>query len=146
MATFSPRFLELERLSADDRAALLRRADQDIEPMLERVRPIVEAVRREGDAALFRSARELDGVKGELQSLVASEAEIAQAYEQLSDGLIEAIRFAIAHIRAFHERQNPSPCGCTRSAPVLLPVTAGRPFPLSRSTCRAARERFPRSP
>lgn len=109
MATFSPRFLELERLSADDRAALLRRADQDIEPMLERVRPIVEAVRREGDAALFRFARELDGVKGELQSLVASEAEIAQAYEQLSDGLIEAIRFAIAHIRAFHERQKPEP-------------------------------------
>ncbi len=109
MATFSPRFLELERLSNEDRAALLRRADQDIEPIVERARPIVEAVRREGDAALFRFAQELDGVRGALDSLLASEADIARAYEEVGPELVEAIRFAIAGIRAFHERQKPEP-------------------------------------
>lgn len=109
MATFSPRFLELERLSEDDRAALLRRADQDIEPIVERARPIVDAVRREGDAALFRFARELDGVRGGLDSLLASEADIARAYEEVGPELVEAIRFAIAGIRAFHDRQKPEP-------------------------------------
>lgn len=109
MATFSPRFLELERLCEEDRAALLRRADQDIEPIMERARPIVEAVRREGDAALFRLARELDGVRGPLDALVASEADIFRAYEQVGPELVEAIRFAIADIRTFHERQKPEP-------------------------------------
>lgn len=109
METFSPRFLELERLSNEDRAALLRRADQDLEPIVERARPIVEAVRREGDAALFRFARELDGVRGPLDSLRASEADIARAYEQVGPELVEAIRFAIAGIRTFHERQKPEP-------------------------------------
>ncbi|MCS6780922.1 MAG: histidinol dehydrogenase [Geminicoccaceae bacterium] len=109
METLSPRFLELDRLSEDERAALLRRADHDIEPVLERARPIVEAVRQEGDAALRRFARELDGVEGELGSLIATAQEIERAYAALGSELVEAIRFAIANIKAFHERQKPEP-------------------------------------
>jgi len=109
MTTLAPRFLELDRLDGEDRAALLWRADQTIEPILEQVRPIVEAVRVEGDAALRRFARELDGVTGPLDSLVATEDEVGRAYAAVGPEIVEAIRFAIAGIRAFHERQKPEP-------------------------------------
>lgn len=109
MESLSPRFLELDRLGAEERRALLRRADHDIEPLLERVRPIVEAVAREGDAALRRFARELDGVEAPLDSLCATAGEVEQAYARIGPDLLQAIRFAIADIRRFHERQKPEP-------------------------------------
>ncbi len=103
------RWLELDELGPQERAALLRRADQDVDHLLDRVRAIVEAVRREGDTALRRLACELDGVRGPLETLQASEAEIEQAYAAVGPDLLEAIRFAIQGIRRFHERQKPEP-------------------------------------
>ena len=99
MESLRPRLLELDRLDRPAWEALLRRADQDLEPLLERVRPIVETVRLEGDAALHRFARELDGVQGPLASLRVTEAEIEAAYAELEPALIDAIRFAIEGIR-----------------------------------------------
>jgi histidinol dehydrogenase len=52
---------ELATLTAAERDRLLLRAEDDLAPFLEKVVPIVEAVRREGVAALSRFARELDG-------------------------------------------------------------------------------------
>jgi histidinol dehydrogenase len=100
---------DLGAMDAAARAALLRRADQDLGDVLERAKPIVEAVRTEGEAALRRFARDLDGVTGELGALEATEADFDAAYRAVEPDVVEAIRYAVANIRKFHEKQLPEP-------------------------------------
>lgn len=100
----------LAGLSAEGRAALTRRSEADLSGFLDKVRPIIEAVRTEGDAALVRFGREFDRAEGlEPGGLRVSEAEFDAAFEQVEPEVIEAIRFGIANIRAFHEEQRPPP-------------------------------------
>lgn len=100
----------LADLSAADRAALTRRSEADLSFFLERVQPILDAVRTEGDAALVRFGRELDkALPLTAETLVASEAEFDEAFTKVDPKVIEAIRFGIANIRAFHEVQAPEP-------------------------------------
>lgn len=69
------------------------------------VKPILDAVRNQHDAALLRYARELDGL-GE-QSLRVSEAELQSAAERMSPAVREAAAKAIANIREFAAAQLP---------------------------------------
>ena len=87
--------------------ALMRRAVFDDRLIAERVERIVEQVRTEGDEALRRLAREIDGV--ELESLAVSDAEIAEASQRVDDKLKEALAVAVANIRKFHEAELPRP-------------------------------------
>ena len=50
-------YLVLSDLTAAERATLLKRTESDLGPFLEKVKPIIEAVRIEGDTALSRFAR-----------------------------------------------------------------------------------------
>lgn len=100
-------FHRLSTLSTEQRAGLMRRAQADLGPVIEKVRPIVEAVRTEGDAALVRFAREFDKSEIEMGGIKASEAEFDAAFRSVEPEVIEAIKFAIANIRAFHEEQKP---------------------------------------
>ncbi len=69
------------------------------------VRPIVEAVRREGDVALLRFARELDGL-GDSPLRVAEE-ELCAAAASMRDEVRQAAEVAIRNIRQFAEAQLP---------------------------------------
>lgn len=69
------------------------------------VRPIVAAVRREGDAALLRYARELDGL-GE-KPLRVPEGEIADAGHRMCSEVRQAAETAARNIREFGEAQLP---------------------------------------
>jgi len=100
-------FHRLSTLTAEQRAGLMRRAQADLGPVIEKVRPIIEAVRTEGDAALVRFAREFDKSEIDAGSIRASEAEFDAAFKAVEPEVIEAIEFAIANIRAFHEEQKP---------------------------------------
>ncbi|WP_028560921.1 histidinol dehydrogenase [Paenibacillus pinihumi] len=71
----------------------------------EAAREIVEAVRKEGDAALLRYTEQHDKVKLDAGSLRVTEAEINAAYEHVDAAFLTAIRKAAANIRAFHEKQ-----------------------------------------
>ena len=53
-------FHDYAKLDAAGRAALLKRSETDLTFFLDKVGPIIEAVRTEGDAALVRFARDLD--------------------------------------------------------------------------------------
>ena len=53
-------FHDLSSATSEQRANLLKRAEADLSVFVEKVRPIIEAVRTEGDAALLRFARDLD--------------------------------------------------------------------------------------
>ena len=81
-------------LAADDR---LRRE----------VANILSQVRRDGDAALIRLARQLDGV--EVSDLLVSPGEFKEAESSLRPDDRAAIRAAAANISAFHRAQLPEP-------------------------------------
>lgn len=101
-------FYELSKLDADAYASLLKRSESDLSGFIEKVEPIIEAVRTGGDAALVRFGRELD--KAECltaDSLKASEAEFDAAFDLVETEVIEAIQFGIDNIRKFHEEQKP---------------------------------------
>ena len=53
-------YLVLSDLTAAARATLLRRTESDLAPFLEKVKPIIEAVRVDGDTALSRFASQFD--------------------------------------------------------------------------------------
>lgn len=103
-------FHELSKVSEASYKALLRRSETDLSGFLEKVDPIIEAVRTEGDAALARFGRELDGAKGLTEgNLKATEAEFDAAFDAVDKEVIEAIEHGIENIRSFHEEQKPEP-------------------------------------
>jgi histidinol dehydrogenase len=100
-------FHDLSMLSEADRARLFSRSETDLSGFIEKVRPIIDAVRTEGDAALVRFARDLDRAELEAGSLKAAQAEFDAAFEKVDADVISAIRFGIDNIRRFHEEQKP---------------------------------------
>ena len=71
----------------------------------ETVRPIIEAVRQEGDEALLRYARQFDGL-GDLP-LRVTEDELRRAAEAMEPKVRNAAEMAIKNIRQFAELQLP---------------------------------------
>ena len=82
---------------------LLKRPQIENEVIRPRVQAILNDVRKTGDDALRRYARELDGA--ELQSLVVTQEEIDAATEATDPALADAIRQAAANIEKFHRAQ-----------------------------------------
>lgn len=100
-------FFELVKLSAGERTALLTRAESDLGGYIDAVRPIIEAVCREGDAALVRYARQFDRCELAATALRVSTTEYEQAFAQVEPEVRAAIEYAVANIRRFHELQKP---------------------------------------
>jgi histidinol dehydrogenase len=100
---------ELSRLTAAERSVLLVRAEEDLSVYLERVKPILDAVRQEGDAALVRFAQQFDKAPAGFSaaSLKVTSADIDAAYEAVSPEVIKAIEFAADNIRRYHQAQMP---------------------------------------
>ena len=100
---------DLAKLSAAERAALLVRAEEDLSLYIERVTPILAAVKAEGDAALVRFARQFDKapVSFTAASLKVGKADIDAAFKTVSPEVIAAIEFAADNIRRYHQAQMP---------------------------------------
>lgn len=113
-------FYELATLDAKQRARLLRRAELQIDELTERVRPIVQAVRENGDAALVDFTARFDRVQLTPEQLRVSREEIEQAHKALDPAVYKAIQHAIHNVRAFHERQMPHDQWFTEVAPGVL--------------------------
>jgi len=82
---------------------ILARPVQDIKSIKKIVKPILKNVKRKGDLALFKYALEYDHVQ--LEQLVVSEQEIAEAADSVDDSLKNAIEKAVANIKKFHNAQ-----------------------------------------
>lgn len=76
-------------------------AELDASAVVER---ILRDVRSEGDAAVTRYNREIDGVNTDLQ-LEVSRDEIEAASKEVDPALIDALNVAAGRIRAYHELQ-----------------------------------------
>jgi histidinol dehydrogenase len=105
---------------------LARRQGVDYEGICSRVQAILDAVEAEGDAALERLMRDIDGVSAPLE---VTEAEIDVACGQVAVEVREAIRVAKAHIEAFHQAQLPREIR-VETAPGVLCIQ--RPVPIRR--------------
>jgi histidinol dehydrogenase len=89
------------------RAAVLRPAITQNTDLDSRVRDIIATVRRDGDEALIRLARELDRAK--LTTLRVSDDEAKSAEAALPAQARVAIETAITNVRRFHEAQSTPP-------------------------------------
>ena len=86
-------------------ADLRGRTAGDLWKAEEAVRPILEAVRVEGDAALFGYARQFDGASLDATTVRVAPAEIRQAVERIPAAALAALRLAAERTEAFHRRQ-----------------------------------------
>lgn len=94
------------------------------------VRPILDAVRKEGDAALLRYTREFDGVDLDAGALSIPREEMARAAEALSVEVCGALSLAAQRIRTFHQACLPQAVRLTPSADEELALL---PTPLRRA-------------
>ena len=71
------------------------------------VQPVIDQVRRDGDAALVALSERFDKADITGKALLATNAEIDAAFDQLDPALIDALGYAADNIRRFHECQKP---------------------------------------
>ena len=108
---------DYDALNSEQRAALCRRAEDDLSDYIAKVRPVIEAVRQEGDEAIARFIKEFDGAEVDSHNLLATEAEFDAAFHALDDSFIDVLRYAADNIRRFHENQKPEDIWWTEIRP-----------------------------
>lgn len=96
---------------------LVPRASLDVEAAVEVVRPLVQQVRAEGEAALRAQAERFDGVTG--HKIRVPHAQIKMAYEQLATPLKNALSEMIRRVRLASAASVPPPAQ-TEIAPGAL--------------------------
>ncbi|MCB1490737.1 MAG: histidinol dehydrogenase [Rhodobiaceae bacterium] len=131
------RFHILADLDADARAALLKRAEGDLGPFLEKVGPIIEAVRTEGDVALARFANDFDKSPVTPDAIAATPEDFEQAFEDVDDEMIEVLRFCSDNVRRFHEAQMPGDMWMKEMHPGVL--TGEKHVPIDSVACYVPR-------
>lgn len=95
----------LADLDAAGYAKLLQRKQSDLRTEIEQVRPLIEAVKKDGDAAIVEYARQLDGVELSVDNILVTNAEMATAREEIDAEMLAAIVRAGNNILKYHERQ-----------------------------------------
>src|SRR2546421_6089727 len=113
-------FYELATMDVSQRARLLRRAEIQIDELIERVRPIIQEVRQRGDQALIEFTARFDHVQLAPDRLRVSREEIERAHRALDPAVRAAIEHAIRNVRTFHERQMPHEQWFTQVAPGVM--------------------------
>lgn len=102
------RILDWKSLSAAQRDEALRRpAQRDAAAIREAAQGIIDAVRREGDAAVLALTERFDAVRPDCMRVTPQE--FSDAERALSAGQIAAIEQAIANVRRFHAAQGAPP-------------------------------------
>ncbi len=95
-------------LDPRERSALGRRAEAETpQEVVNTVREVLEAVRREGDAAVVRYSEKFDLADLRGKPLRVGEEELAACEDELDDELKRAIAFAVENVRRVHEEQRP---------------------------------------
>ena len=112
-----------KKLDETRREQLCRRVEASIPgEVMDTVREVIEAVEREGDAALFRYTEKFDGANLRGTALRVTEEEFRRAERSLAEELKRAIRFSVENVRRVHEEQRP---GCLELCEVRTGVFVG---------------------
>ena len=123
------RIIHWNDLSAADRSRLFARSGRDIEEAVPRVRPILEAVRARGDAALIEYSRTFDGADISGLPLRVSGEEIDAAERGLDGRVKDALRACAANVRRCHEAQLPAPLELREIQPGVRTGERATPVP-----------------
>ena len=100
------RILELnEDTKKDILSNLLKRSPNSYGEYEGRVDAIIESVKANGNEAVFSYTEQFDGYKLTSDNIVVTDEEIAAAYEEIDDELVEIIRKALVNIRDYHAKQ-----------------------------------------
>lgn len=84
---------------------LLKRSPNSYGKFESQVAEIIENVRAKKDAALFDYTRRFDGADISADTILVTDAEIKEAYENVDTKLLEVIKKALVNIRTYHEKQ-----------------------------------------
>lgn len=113
-------FLELGRLTPEQRTRIMRRAEKDIRDLLPLADEVINRVRTEGDTAVVEYARKFDAPNFTVTMLKATPEDFAAARAAVSAEVTDAIRAAHANIDHFHREQMPEPMWFTEIAPGIM--------------------------
>lgn len=69
---------------------------------------IVNEVRQDGDAAIIKYTKLLDGAEFTAKDFLVTEAEYETAYAQADAKIVESLRKAIENVRRYHQEQKPN--------------------------------------
>ncbi len=94
-----------------------RGRDSEAEAVRARVSSILGDIRREGDEALLRYARELDGFRGDLKNLQVPPRQMEEAFGGLDPEVRNALVFAKKRIEDFHGALRENACSGLDSNP-----------------------------
>jgi histidinol dehydrogenase len=127
----------LADLSAAQRTVLLQRSEDDLQPFIEGVKPLIAAVRDEGDVALARYAKQFDGADISASEIAATKQQIDQAFDAIDKDVIEVLEYSADNIRRFHETQLPEPMSMIEIQPGVL--VGERSMPIDSVACYSPR-------
>ncbi len=96
-------FYDLKNMSVDTRIRLMRRAQANIDSVINTVEPIIKDVRDNGDDALIHYAKKFEGAN--LKSIKATKEEFEQAEKNLDEDLKSAIKHCVTNVKKFHAEQ-----------------------------------------
>ena len=85
--------------------SLLKRSPNSYGAYEEQVSRILEEVRLKRDAAVFAYTEQFDGADIHAGSILVTDEEVQEAYEQVDEKLLSVIRKALVNIRKYHEKQ-----------------------------------------
>lgn len=105
------KFVNYESLNSPQKRNFPPREAIQLSEAIEKVRPILDAIKAEGRTAVLRYAHQFDGLQN--GDMYVSPAEFAEAEEVLDDNTKEALRTAYKNIHAFHRRQMPQSISVT---------------------------------
>ena len=129
---------ELAQLDGAQRDQLLSRAEDDLEPFINDVRPIIKAVREEGDEAIARFGRQFDGASSLVaHEVAATRKDIDKAFDQVDKAMIETLEYSADNIRRFHEAQRPPEMWMKEIRPGVL--VGERATPIDSVACYSPR-------
>jgi histidinol dehydrogenase len=127
------------RAAAETLAELERRGGAALDTVLPAVKRIVDDVRKRGDRALLRFAKQFDGLPG-AKALRVTQEEMAAAWKATDPALRDALRTAAGQIRGFARRQLPK---SWNSAPVRGLTTGQFVRPIESVGCYVPSGRHP---
>ncbi|MDR3539538.1 MAG: histidinol dehydrogenase [Desulfosporosinus sp.] len=100
--------MKVENLKDIDLGRLTRKSYGDDEILEQRVAGILKRVREEGEEALYQLTEEFDHVNLRLSGLRVTTEEIQEAYREVGEEFLLALRTAKGNILRYHEKQKRS--------------------------------------
>lgn len=96
---------ELGKMPEDEKRKILERNKLNIESVKEKVKPIIEEIRKDGNKAVLKYIALFDKINLDADKLKISGIEIKEAYQKAGEDIVGAIKNQIIYSKKFQEAQ-----------------------------------------